>query len=802
MNRLKSALLVLFCSAAICEAEQPSQTPAPAPTTARFPVKRVVLYKNGVGYFEHLGRVRGNQDVAITFTSGQLNDALKSLTVLDLGGGRVTGVTYNSTAPMDRQLSGLRLPLAEKTTLSEFLGALRGARLEVKSAATVIVGRLLSVERKTRISGGTTLEVDYMALITDTGEVKTTELSPAFSVRILDRGLAGSVNQYMDLLSSAHDADLRRTVISTSGTGERALFISYISEVPVWKTTYRIVLPSKPGQNPLLQGWAIVDNTVGEDWENVSLSLVAGAPQSFIQQLSQPYYARRPVVPLPESAAAAPQTYEASALAGGARLAGSVTDPTGAKIVGARVWVFDERGMLAGETKTGPDGTYRFPSLAEGIVRIEIESPGFKKSTLSNVAVSNARTTQANAALNIGEVAESVTVTAEASGLQTSTASVAGRGRLGSGRTLGTGAGLGGADRRASGGGGIYSGASVTTDEARIRSTTSTSAKDLGDLFEYRLKEPTTLRKNQSALVPIVNSNLAVEKVSIWNSDAEGARPKRALWLNNSTGFTLDGGSFNVLEDETFAGEGIFDLIRPGEKRLVSYATDLGLHISSLSEKKAQGVRRVRISDGDMVQESEIRERRTYALRNEDTKARTAIIEHRVRTGYELLSEDRPVETSSGWMRFRKQIDPKQTAQLVVEESRPISSTFSVEKISGEQLEVFVRGGAISKSIEEALRKILAQKEVVSNFEAKKSAKESDVEAIFEDQQRLRENIKSLKGSAEEKALLQRYTQQLNQQEDRLEALRKDTQSLQSQIEKEQTTLDNMIQSLAIDTKL
>ena len=77
---------------------------------------------------------------------------------------------------------------------------------------------------------------------------------------------------------------------------------SYISEVPVWKTTYRIVLPSKNESEPLLQGWAIVDNTVGEDWSNVELSLVAGAPQSFIQQLSQPYYARRPVVPLPQNA--------------------------------------------------------------------------------------------------------------------------------------------------------------------------------------------------------------------------------------------------------------------------------------------------------------------------------------------------------------------------------------------------------------------------------------------------------------------------------------------------------------------
>lgn len=164
--------------------------PAP-PAVDNLPVKRVVLYKNGVGYFEHTGPVRDRQDVTISFTSGQLNDVLKSLTVLDLNGGRITGVGYGSASPVDRQLGDLRLPVSEKTSLNEFLGALRGARLEVRSGPNVITGKLLSIDRKTRTGGGTTLEVDYLALITDSGEVKTTELTPAFSVRLLERGLTG-----------------------------------------------------------------------------------------------------------------------------------------------------------------------------------------------------------------------------------------------------------------------------------------------------------------------------------------------------------------------------------------------------------------------------------------------------------------------------------------------------------------------------------------------------------------------------------------------------------------------------------
>jgi len=194
---------------------------------AGLPVKRVVLYKNGIGYFEHQGPVTGNQDVAISFTSGQLNDVLKSLTVLDLDGGRISGVEYGSSAPVDRQLGDLRLPLAEKSTLTEFLGALRGAKLEIRNGTTTITGRLLSVEKKTRMGAGATLEVDYVALLTDSGKVKTTEVSPLFSIRLLDKGLTGKVDRFLDLIASGREADVRRMIVSTEGAGRRAPIRKY-----------------------------------------------------------------------------------------------------------------------------------------------------------------------------------------------------------------------------------------------------------------------------------------------------------------------------------------------------------------------------------------------------------------------------------------------------------------------------------------------------------------------------------------------------------------------------------------------
>ena len=153
-----------------------------------------------------------------------------------------------------------------------------------------------------------------LSIVTDTGDIRTFELSPSVHVRIVDRDLRDEVGHYLDLVGSTRDQDARSMVISTNGTGERPLFVSYVSEVPIWKTTYRLVLAAK--DKPLLQGWAIVDNTIGEDWQNVELSLVAGAPQSFIQHISQPYYGRRPVVSLPSAVQLAPQTHQATLVTG------------------------------------------------------------------------------------------------------------------------------------------------------------------------------------------------------------------------------------------------------------------------------------------------------------------------------------------------------------------------------------------------------------------------------------------------------------------------------------------------------
>ena len=749
MRVFKVALLWLAL-ASFSLAQASILTTGPAESSARLPVTRVILYKNGVGYFEHAGRVRGSQDVNVDFTTAQLNDVLKSLTVLDLGKGRITGVSYNSTAPLERRLGSLRLPVGENPTTAQFLDALRGARVEVRSGSTIASGRLLSIEER-EIPGKSDANrndqdaparkpvVTQVSVVSDTGEVRVFKLTPAVSVRVVEKDVNEEVGKYLGLVASTRDQDVRRMTISTAGDGDRQLLVSYISEVPVWKSTYRIVIPSDG--KPLLQGWAIVDNTVGEDWDNVELSLVAGAPQSFIEELSQPYYTRRPVVALPENAMLTPQTHEAT---------------------------MEQFAQLQG----APEVSTAMAGPVAGIV---------------------------------GGVAGGVAGRTDVVNGQMQT-----RARLG-GSGGGVGAGSGGGV-----GGGVFrvGGGSASLDRAAPpprpdsseyagwleSGTTVGETQDLGDLFEYKLKDRVTIHKNQSALVPILQSRIDAEKVSVWNPSDSSVL--RALWVDNTSNLTLDGGSFNVIEGAAFAGEGLMDAIKPGEKRLLSYAADLGILVDAKQKADNQRVTKIVIAHGTMIQSTEERQESTYTIRNRDTTPRELVIEHPARPGWKLDDGETPAESSASFHRFRITIEPKKTATLAVKEYCPVSNRYQITNLTDDQIKFFLDQKMINPEVEKALRDIASQKNTIAVMKGVIEDHRAQINVIGTDQQRVRENMKALKGSTEEKALVERYVRELNEQEDRIQLLQREIGDWEKKRDAAQVQLNDMIENLQMEVKL
>jgi hypothetical protein len=100
--------------------------------------------------------------------------------------------------------------------------------------------------------------------------------------------------------------------ITLDGDGERTIVAQYVHEAPVWKTSYRLVLPADDAgdSRPLLQGWAIVENTSDDDWTDIRLSLASGQPSAFRMNLYEPLYSPRQEVAVPVPMAIASRVYD------------------------------------------------------------------------------------------------------------------------------------------------------------------------------------------------------------------------------------------------------------------------------------------------------------------------------------------------------------------------------------------------------------------------------------------------------------------------------------------------------------
>lgn len=693
---------------------------------AELPVRRVVLYKNGIGYFEHAGRITGNQAVTIDFTSSQLDDALQSLTALDLGGGRITGVGYNSTTPLEQQLKNIPLGLGEKPSTTQLYAAIEGARVEVSGAGeNALSGRIVHYEiRSEKTAAGGTANHRVLTVVTDAGAIRSLEVTPATSVRILDGDVRHDLDDYLTLLASTQSPQMRHLTLSAQGTRARDIRVSYISEVPVWKSTYRIVFSgssqsSAEPETATLQGWAVVDNTVGSDWDNVQLSLVAGAPQSFIEPLSQPIYTHRPEVAVPEAANIAPTIHE-----GAIDSNGPLTD--GAMINGAAaVAKMQARAQV--------------PSQNQNWVGAEAMAGG-------------------------------------------------GGGGVAAGVTGGIAPGRGGGY-----GGGIYHpGGGTLQDE----SASASSAK-FDDYFEYTLAQPVTIHKNESALVPVLQTNLLAEHVTLYN--ATNAVPLRALWLTNSGNETLDRGSFSIFENGEFAGEGLTDTIHAGEKRLLSYAVDQAVRVSTEGHLNSTHLRHITVHDGYLTERTEEIREVTYVVHNAATDARTVLVEHPVQNGWKLTSEVQPAETTPSFYRFTVAMQPGETARLHVGEAQMLGQRYQLTAIEDDQLQVIVNGGGNRAAVEQALAPVLAARARVHDLDTQIEGKQKDIDRRTEDQKRLHNNLAGLKDSPEERALARRYAGEMNTDEDQLQWLKKDQGDLEAQRKQAQQTLDETIRNLSID---
>lgn len=292
---IRGRVVVLACLALLSAASGIARA-AEAP----LPVRKVVLYKHGMGYIERQGKVSGDATVTFSFRADQMKDLLTSFYAVDLGGGTITSVRYDTAEPLARRLQEILIKVPESAALSQFLPQLKGARISAKVSGEEFAGRVLGLEPFTESADGRVVRQSHrLVILTDAGAVRSADLANIGELAILDEGLRADVVRLLDLALEGRRADAKRLAVSASGAGERELRVGYLVEMPVWKCSYRLILDPADKDKALLQGWAQAENTSGEDWESVAVSFVAGNPLSFSMDMYTPLYVPRPQVPVP-----------------------------------------------------------------------------------------------------------------------------------------------------------------------------------------------------------------------------------------------------------------------------------------------------------------------------------------------------------------------------------------------------------------------------------------------------------------------------------------------------------------------
>jgi len=694
MKRLFLPLLVFVCafsgfSQSVRKTRLSASANTPVRTSPRIapvntlPIRRVILYSNGVSYIERRGMVSGNAEVNLSFKQSQVDDVLKSMVVLDLGQGKIGAVSYNSSMPASARTAEIPFSVDAESGkeggggISEVLAQMQGAKVLVASTKGTATGSILTVEKRTvpadKDKPATTTH--FLVIASETGEISSFDLADVRSVKLLDEGTKRDLNEFANATASTRRRDAKTITVTSDGSGQREMVVSYTISAPIWKTTYRVVLDTEG--KPFFQGWAIVDNVSDEDWNNVQLSLVSGSPVSFIQNLQKPLYRYRPIVPIPDDLNLDPQVYDAEGGYGNGYGSGN-----------------------------GDSGSAPPPGVSQ---TVDVSASAGLANNMMTV-----ETSISDALIN------------EKGGVQT-----------------------------------------------------AATGNELGDLFEYRIQNAVTVSRNRSALIPIVQTKMDGERVSIYNEAARADRPMGGMMLTNTTPLTFEGGSMTILDRDAYAGEALMERLKPKEQRLISYALDLGTRVSSETTGDMRPAQLIKVVNGVFQVHYFKAEKKTYRLANQTDREKVIYIEHPLRSGWGLSDDTtKPDIVTDRYYRFRVVLKPFEKSEFAVTERQGLMDSYSLSNINSDQLNLFISRRYIDDATKAKLEKLINLRSQIGQINAKLAVFEEEVDRIEADQKRLRENIESLAKTAEAKTLIARYIAKAGSQETRLEEMEKERKTI------------------------
>ena len=673
---------------------------AEEPNTEKIPVERIVLFNSGVGFFEHRGEVQDNDEVELQFKTTDINDLLKSMVLQDLGGGSIPMVSYGSRDPITKTLKTFAIDLTNNPTLLQLLTQVRGHELIVQ-APHEIRGTMVGAERRPQaVPGGQPIKADYINLLTEEG-LQSIAISAISRIQMADAELEQEFRAALKTLASANNTDKKTVSIKFQGKGQRPVRVGYIREAPVWKTSYRLVLDDE--KDSLLQGWAIVENTGDQDWNNVELSLVSGRPISFKMDLYSPLYASRPMVQHELFASLRPQSYDQ-----------------------------DMSNTMKAEAKSAP-----------------APDSGRKYKELS-----------------------------------------ARRGRSRSvGQVLGGG-----------GGGGGYGGAfGGEGEEAAFNMSESiaavSEAGEVGELFRYDIDMPVSIKRQRSAMLPILNQAVETSKVSIYNQAVHVKHPLNGIRLKNTSDLHLMQGPITLFDGGVYAGDAKIPDLPAGSERLVSYAMDLEVEVAPKHERAAKKLVMVKLTNGLLHATYKHSRSRSYTIKNSGDKPKTVLVEHPFDSGWKLVDPKQADETTRNRRRFAVEALPGEPTRLKINEEQTTQMAMQLRRFNTGQYQFYLSANEVSEEIKVVLKEMQKRQAVIADLKRQLQRRQKALAVIDQEQARIRKNMPQLPRDSE---LHKRYIKKFTEQEDQVERLRAEIHELATTAAEKENALREYLEGLEV----
>lgn len=311
-----------------------------------------------------------------------------------------------------------------------------------------------------------------------------------------------------------------------------------------------------------------------------------------------------------------------------------------------------------------------------------------------------------------------------------------------------------------------------------------------GDFFRYDVKAPLTVLRGQSALVPILQGVVPAERILVYNDAKVPGNPVAVLRWKNEQG-VLERGPVVVLEEGTYAGEAILSYTPNEAECRVAFAVDLGVRVKleEVSSRSTMGL----VIDRTYARREEKRRRTTtYTVDNRRPDGAPLLIEHPREPGWQLIDTPKPEEESPDLRRFRLLLRPKSRSTLVVTEERVDSVAQATASLALPLMESILGEGSLTGPALQHLRSLIEVHREKARLERAIGTLQQSRNTLTQEQNRVRVNLSTVLAS-QNKALQTRYTEELQQLEERLVGLLQEEDRLQAGLASQEKRADQLI---------